>query len=345
MADAYRTSSVFGRLLLILDLNPARWASFFEEHLPPDSGPRLRPSPFLDHIFAFVHQYTTLNRVNKVSLMTMSPEWCVESFVCLKASRSPFNFALTLLFYSSSLYYPLREQSRDYLRSKSPSESFNFADFRTGLEAAVAAASGKSPTIETPSNALAIALTRAFLHLNREETDMGAERELDNDAEIPAFFGTDNFPARIIVFSVTPDDSSHAISTLNAIFAAHKQNITIDSVFISYLNSSPMLQAAAELTNGCYFKLHCEDDLPRVLLSSLLVDAPFREELKLPKLVRIDHKATCFCHKRPQSIGYVCSVCLAVFCEPQQPCQMCGVEYVADSLPSPLAVAINTVPS
>lgn len=161
---------------------------------------------------------------------------------------------------------------------------------------------------------------------------------------MPSFLGSDNFPARIIVFTTTPDSPSDVMSCLNSIFACHKQGITIDSVCISSSFSSQVLQIAAELTSGFYYNVQRIDDLQKIILSRLLVDAALRDELKLPRLSTVNHKATCFCHKRSISIGYVCSVCLSVFCEPKVICQVCSVTFVEDSIPSPLALAINSVP-
>lgn len=183
-----------------------------------------------------------------------------------------------------------------------------------------------------------------LLHLNRQERDLGADRDDEADLEMPTFLGSDNFPARIVIFSPTLDIANQNMACLNALFACHKQGITIDSIFISSELSSQVLQMAAEMTSGCYFKVSTVADLQKVILSRLLVDAAMREDLKVPKLAAVSHKATCFCHKRLISIGYVCSVCLSVFCQPQIPCQVCGVFFAEESVPSPLGLAINSVP-
>lgn len=45
--------------------------------------------------------------------------------------------------------------------------------------------------------------------------------------------------------------------------------------------------------------------------------------------------AICFCHRRPITRGFVCSVCLTVLCSFQAQCPTCGSRFMleADSLP------------
>lgn len=220
---------------------------------------------------------------------------------------------------------------------------FDYTEFKEALEGAVHASSVTSSSSAKPTS-LAIVLTRMILHLHRQERDLGADREDEADLEMPTFLGSDNFPGRIVIFSATPDVTSHTMAGLNAIFAAHKQNITIDCVFLSSTRSSHTLQIAADLTSGYYFNIHNTDDLKKIILARLLVDTSLREEMKLPRLATVSNKATCFCHKRLISVGYVCSVCLSVFCEPSSLCQVCGVTFAEESIPSPLALAINLTP-
>lgn len=194
---------------------------------------------------------------------------------------------------------------------------------------------------------LSVALTRAFLYLNRQDNDLCAGNDEETDLELPPLLlGSSNFPARIVVFSLTEDTPSQVLPTMNAIFACHKQSITIDSVFLSKTGKySPLLQVASELTSGYNCSISTLSELQRLMLTVLLVDAPLRLELKMPKLVHVDHRATCFCHKRSISLGYVCSVCLAVFCEPCQPCSICGVSFAEESLPSQRLVDMNEITS
>ena len=55
---------------------------------------------------------------------------------------------------------------------------------------------------------------------------------------------------------------------------------------------------------------------------------PFsRQFLRLPKPSSVDFRASCFCHKQPIDVGYVCSVCLSIFCEQLPACITCGADF------------------
>jgi len=42
-----------------------------------------------------------------------------------------------------------------------------------------------------------------------------------------------------------------------------------------------------------------------------LPEPPVRKKLVLPPPVKVDYRATCFCHRELIDIGFVCSVCLS----------------------------------
>ncbi|CAI5510314.1 unnamed protein product [Closterium sp. Naga37s-1] len=87
---------------------------------------------------------------------------------------------------------------------------------------------------------------------------------------------------------------------------------------------SAFLQQAAFLTGGLY--LH--SSRPNALLQDLLlvfgVDQFSRDFITLPQPSAVDFRASCFCHKRPVDMGFVCSVCLSIFCSPARTCATCG---------------------
>ena len=84
MSSGSKSASTFGRLALVVDLNAASWATFLEEGKSAQ-GSRLTLSSFLDQILALAHQYSMLDRNNRVSLMTFNSEWCVF----LKPAKCP----------------------------------------------------------------------------------------------------------------------------------------------------------------------------------------------------------------------------------------------------------------
>ena len=67
--------------------------------------------------------------------------------------------------------------------------------------------------------------------------------------------------------------------------------------------------------------------LVQSLLQVFTADTETRKLLQLPKPAAVDFKASCFCHKRPIDMGYVCSVCLSIFCQPCRECSTCSTKF------------------
>lgn len=222
------------------------------------------------------------------------------------------------------------------------SQRFDYKAFEEALFNFLASVSASTdPTISSSPPILSNAISRALLLLNRQERDLCVASEEDSELDMPLLMGAANFPARIVVFSLFPDTASQVIPTMNAIFACNKKSIAIDSVLLGSHLSSPLLQVASEVTGGFHTAVRTHSELVRLMMSTLLVDVPHRFELKMPKLALVDHRATCFCHQRFVSIGYVCSVCLAVFCQPSEQCKVCGIEFLKESLPNVLVQVLN----
>jgi len=101
----------------------------------------------------------------------------------------------------------------------------------------------------------------------------------------------------------------------------------VDSCVLSQQDSS-FLQQASHLTGGIYLKPQHIGGLLQYLLGSFLADQNIRKFLNLPTLTRVDYRASCFCHKRAIDMGYVCSVCLSIFCTFKAVCSTCGEKFV-----------------
>ena len=72
----------------------------------------------------------------------------------------------------------------------------------------------------------------------------------------------------------------------------------------------------------CFFSL--------VLFESSSADADTRHRFLLERNQRgVDFRASCFCHKKPLDAGFVCSVCLSVYCDERGACQTCDADFEA----------------
>ena len=126
------------------------------------------------------------------------------------------------------------------------------------------------------------------------------------------------------------------------------------------------LKQAAYLTGGIYVELDDHEQLMQHLLNYFLVkeqldsdmslsSTPLNQQSHLPSIKahktqaqqltqqfshfkqlrswlssdmgrQVDFRAACFCHKRIVDLGFICSVCLAIYCEPFQQCSTCGIK-------------------
>ena len=57
-----------------------------------------------------------------------------------------------------------------------------------------------------------------------------------------------------------------------------------------------------------------------------LPDQISRKSLVSPTQVGVDFRAACFCHRRVVDVGFVCSICLSIFCKVPEgaSCLTCG---------------------
>lgn len=132
---------------------------------------------------------------------------------------------------------------------------------------------------------------------------------------------------RILVFMASPDVSKQYISVMNCIFSAQKLKILIDSCIL-YREDSSLLQQAAYITGGVYLRPAMQEDaLIEYLLCAFLPDGDTRQYLKVPLLQKVDFRASCFCHKQPRDVAFVCSVCLSIFCTFVPVCPTCRVKF------------------
>ncbi|KAI8339486.1 transcription factor Tfb4-domain-containing protein, partial [Chlamydoabsidia padenii] len=94
---------------------------------------------------------------------------------------------------------------------------------------------------------------------------------------------------RILVISVSPDAPKQYIPLMNCIFSAQKMGIPVDFAF--------------------------------------LPERYARNFLNLPSQDLVDFRAACFCHKNIIDVGFVCSVCLSIFCSWTPVCSTCKTKF------------------
>ncbi|KAG6655528.1 general transcription and DNA repair factor IIH subunit TFB4 isoform X1 [Carya illinoinensis] len=128
---------------------------------------------------------------------------------------------------------------------------------------------------------------------------------------------------RILCLQGSTDGPEQYVAIMNAIFSAQRSMVPIDSCFMGS-NNSAFLQQASYITGGVYQKPQQLDGLFQYLSTVFATDLHSRTFLRLPKSVGVDFRASCFCHKRTIDMGYICSVCLSIFCKHHKKCLTCG---------------------
>ncbi|KAM7416679.1 hypothetical protein PAMA_018641 [Pampus argenteus] len=157
---------------------------------------------------------------------------------------------------------------------------------------------------------LAGSLAKALCYIHRASKDIEAGQEIKS---------------RILVIKAADDCALQYMNFMNVIFAAQKQNILIDACVLD--SDSGLLQQACDITGGLYLKIPQKFALAQYLLWVFLPDSEQRSQLVLPPPVHVDYRAACFCHRNLIEIGYVCSVCLSIFCNFSPICTTCETAF------------------
>ncbi|KIV87411.1 hypothetical protein PV11_02959 [Exophiala sideris] len=168
---------------------------------------------------------------------------------------------------------------------------------------------------------------------------------------------TNSLQSRILLVSASPStDLAHQyIPIMNAIFACQRLSIPIDILQLPLplppqrssatesggstspsSNSTLFLQQAADATHGIFIPADLPDSKPGasasqafltyLLLSFLPSPTTRSRHLILPTRIDVDFRAACFCHRNIVSVGFVCSICLSIFCSVPEngDCLTCG---------------------
>lgn len=128
---------------------------------------------------------------------------------------------------------------------------------------------------------------------------------------------------RILCLQGSVDGPEQYVAIMNAIFSAQRSSVPIDSCYLGSQNSA-FLQQASYITGGVHHKPQNLDGLFQYLMTIFATDLHSRSFIHLPKPVGVDFRASCFCHKNTIDMGYICSVCLSIFCKHHKKCSTCG---------------------
>jgi len=207
-----------------------------------------------------------------------------------------------------------------------------------------------------------IAWASAFLQVLCHVKKYIARRQADEDFVKQR---GDAVPTRILAIVSSSDPStSKYLPFMNGFFAAQRDKIVVDCCDLdSHASTEALFRQGCLLTSGFYLKPTNPEALLEYLMTAFVADASSREYLRwvlgigpvrrstvdgrrsatfsdahslslvlrpfarYPSTGSVDFRASCFCHQKLIDTGYVCSVCLSVFCAQTKTCTTCDAKF------------------
>ncbi|KAK5704550.1 RNA polymerase II transcription factor B subunit 4 [Elasticomyces elasticus] len=316
-------------LTIILDTNPHAWA------LLADTLPL---SKAVANLLVFINAHLSINYANRVAVLASHSERAEWLY------PTPAGTTLHSNGDSSGAVQPPDDANK--YRPFAQLEYALLTNLQTLLRTTTPAAISSSP-----ATLLAGALTRALTYISKQSLSTGPSQagntsfnysdpssltqaggnSLNPSDDPPTSRTSQRLTTRILILSVSGDLSTSYIELMNTIFACQRLSIPLD--ILKLAGSATFLQQAADTTGGIYLSLTTpvqRAGLLQYLMFAFLPDPAARENLVMPggnESEGVDFRAACFCHKRVVDVGFVCSICLSIFCEPLGvggECLLCG---------------------
>lgn len=297
-------------LIVVVETNPMYWASQKGKSSGTAAAQGLKRT--IEQLLVFLNSFMVLNQQNRCAVIAVHADSCHYLYTTPEPDE---------IRGGGTSGFPEDQHCSNKIGGLDPLQNDASAVLMERLrkldpkkDEAAALAAGKAPSIGGPvTSPFAGALSLALCYCHR-------------------LMSTPLFSAkpRILCLQGSEDSPSQYVAMMNAIFSAQRVGIPIDSCILGDYDSA-FLQQAAHLTNGIYYKPHRGKALLQYMLSVSGVDLFTRQHIRLTASRAVDFRASCFCHKRPIEIGYVCSVCLSIFCEERLVCPTCGADYKAST--------------
>ncbi|KAI1297816.1 TFIIH subunit Tfb4/p34 [Xylaria venustula] len=312
------TSQTPSLLTVVIDTNPRAWAAL-EDQLPLSNA--------VANILVYIHAHLSYGNQNQVAVLaahTNRAVWLYPAAVHpstrgKKHGRSGSDVEMTGVI--------------DHKLSTSANKYPHFAQIESSILSSLRTLlADTAPTDLNPTTLISGALSLALAYIHK--TSLAYEPpKTSPDAANPRTAPSTQpaapvLHARILVVSASQSEPAQYIPTMNAVFAASHARIPIDT--LSLFSPAPtFLQQAAFITNGIFLSAASN---PRGLISylmfGLLADVDARSSLVTPTQDSVDFRAACFCHRKVVDTGFVCSICLSIFCEVPEnaECLTCGTK-------------------
>lgn len=274
-------------LVIVVDVNPIFWGQQAQR------DPEFTLSKCLDAIMVFGNSHMAMSRTHKLAVIASH---CQDSHFLYpnKSWKSGDNGEDEASSCGDGKYELLSVANKHMVE-----------EIKNVMSKITAEVSGNSN-----DTLLAGSLAKALCYINRVSKEVEVGQEIKS---------------RILVIKAAEDCARQYMNFMNVIFAAQKQNTLIDACVLD--SDSGLLQQACDITGGLYLKIPQKVALAQYLLWVFLPDSEQRSKLMLPQPTHVDYRAACFCHRNLIEIGYVCSVCLSIFCNFSPICTTCETAF------------------
>lgn len=302
--------SIGSLLVLVLDINPDQ-RIFFGKSFSKMSG-------WLDSALSFVNSHLMLDPKNEICMIGVSKS-------------------------TTQFLYPAAKGDDSSASGVRRSPDGQFEGFRE-VEAAIRSKALTLIKKELGQQSLVIdslvagGLCTALSYINRRQKE--SNLVADDGTEKAALANSSStgkqpsLKARVVVMTASGATASQYMNYMNAFFTAQKMGVPVDTCMVD--RESGLLQQGADITGGLYLKVPNLESLFQFLSWVFLPDVDMRSQLGMPVGAKVDYRAACFCHRTLVDIGFVCSVCLSIFCKISPICTTCQTVFKVPAPPMPV---------
>lgn len=331
-----QTQGVIPSLLsVIIDTNPRAWSALSNV---------ISLTQAVGNILVYINTHLACDNANEVSIIAAHCHRAVWLYPTPPKPPSSSSKSTT------QQQQPLSSNSGNEFPKFAQIKSSVFDSLRT-----LAAETTESDISSTTTTQISGALTLSLAHINKTSISLTAGHGAAGATgvgPVPTTSTTDGLPglnARILVVSVSDSNPAQYITTMNAVFAAAHSQIPVDTLCLR--GNPTFLQQASYLTGGAFIRAREPQGIIQYLMFGLGRCPPSLDfgsdnkgdplsakgkkaggsnkkvgggggnsgrggnPLMIPNAELVDFRAACFCHRKVVDTGFVCSVCLSIFCE------------------------------
>ncbi|KAI1214317.1 transcription factor Tfb4 [Annulohypoxylon truncatum] len=324
------TNQIPSLLTIIIDTNPRAWAALSN---------RLTIANAVANLLVFVNAHLAYGNDNHVAILAAHPNRAVWLYPRSPNPDHRRNGNGNKLANGSDVEMTDADGQPD--KASTPAEltaSANkfpqFAQIETSILTSLRSLiDSTTPSDLNPTTLISGALTMALSYIHKMTASFEPAKTSSDPANPPPAAAVSSaansatLHSRILVLSVSDSEPAQYIPTMNAVFAASHARIAVDT--LSLHGSPTFLQQAAFITSGTFLSAAANPGgLLSYLMCGFLADAEARKSLVTPTQDTVDFRAACFCHRRVIDTGFVCSICLSIFCEvpDRAECLTCGTK-------------------